>query len=79
MSMGKFTIFLWLCTATVTIDCRMIETERVLFKDAYDCTVYGYTHSAKLMRKFGREDVNKYNVYTKFLCIPEGAGPKTET
>ena len=79
MSMGKFTIFLWLCTATATIDCKMIKTERVLFKDVYDCTLYGYTHSAKLMRKFGREDVNKYNVYTKFLCLPENSGPKTET
>ena len=77
--MEKFIIFMWLCTATATIDCRMIETERVKFKDVYDCTLYGYTHSAKLMRKFGREDVNKYNVYTKFLCLPEGNGPKTET
>jgi len=77
--MEKFIIFMWLCTATATIDCKMIKTERVKFKDVYDCTLYGYTHSTKLMRKFGREDVNKYNVYTKFLCIPESAGPKTET
>ena len=77
--MEKFIIYMWLCTATATIDCKLIETERFKFKDVYDWTVYGYTHSTKLMRKFGREDVNKYNVYTKFLCIPEGAGPKTET
>ena len=70
---------MWLCTATATINCKQIKVERVYFKDVYDCTIYGYTHSAKLMRKFGREDVNKYNVYTKFLCIPEGAGPETET
>ena len=44
-----------------------------------DCTVYGYTHSTKLLREFGREEVNKLNLYTKFLCIPEGSGPKTET
>ena len=77
--MGKFVIFMWLCTATVTIDCRMIETERVLFKDVYDCTLYGYTHSARLMRDFGREDVNKMNLYTKFLCLPENSGPRTNT
>jgi hypothetical protein len=77
--MEKIIIFMWLCTATTTVDCKLIETGRVKFKDVYDCTLYGYTHSAKLMRKFGREDVNKYNVYTKFLCIPEGSGPKTET
>ena len=77
--MEKFIIYMWLCTATVSIDCKLIEPERKSFKDVYDCTLYGYTHSAKLMRKFGREDVNKYNVYTKFLCFPEGRGPKTET
>ena len=77
--MEKIIIFMWLCTATATIDCKLIETERVKFKDVYDCTLYGYTHSAKLMRKFGREDVNKYNVYTKFLCFPEGRGFETKT
>jgi hypothetical protein len=76
--MGKFIIFMWLCTATTTINCQQIKTERVYFKDQFDCTTYGYTHSAKLMRKFGRKEVNEYNVYTKFLCLPEGAGPKTE-
>jgi len=77
--MGKIIIFMWLCTATATINCKQIKVERVYFKDVYDCTIYGYTHSAKLMRKFGREDVNKYNVYTKFLCFPEGRGPETKT
>ena len=70
---------MWLCTATATINCKQIKVERMYFKDVYDCTIYGYTHSAKLMRKFGREDVNKYNVYTKFLCFPEGRGPETKT
>jgi hypothetical protein len=77
--MEKFIIFMWLCTATATINCKQIKVERMYFKDVYDCTIYGYTHSAKLMRKFGREDVNKYNVYTKFLCFPEGRGPETKT
>ena len=77
--MEKIIIFMWLCTATATINCKQIKVERMYFKDVYDCTIYGYTHSAKLMRKFGREDVNKYNVYTKFLCFPEGRGPETKT
>ncbi len=79
LSMEKFIIFVWLCTATTTIECQQIKVDRVKFSDVYDCTVYGYTHSAKLMRKFGREEVNKLNLYTKFLCIPEPQGPKTET
>ena len=76
--MEKILIFVWLCTATTTIDCKQIKTERIYFKDVYGCTVYGYSHSARLIREFGREKVNKFNLYTKFLCISEGQGPKTE-
>ena len=79
MSMGKFIIFMWLCSVTTTIDCRQIKVDRVKFEDTYDCTVYGYTHSTKLLREFGREEVNKLNLYTKFLCLPEGAGPGSNT
>ena len=77
--MEKFIIFVWLCSATTTINCQQIKVDRTKFNDTYDCTLYGYTHSAKLLREFGREEVNKFNLYTKFLCIPESAGPKTET
>ena len=77
--MGKFIIFMWLCSATTTIDCKQIQVDRMKFTDAYDCTVYGYTHSTKLLREFGRKEVNKLNLYTKFLCIPETVSPKIET
>ena len=79
MSMGKFIIFMWLCSVTTTIDCRQIKVDRVKFSDQYDCVVYGYTHSTKLLREFGREEVNKLNLYTKFLCLPKGAGPGSST
>jgi len=77
--MGKFIIFMWLCSVTTTIDCKQIQVDRMKFTDAYDCTVYGYTHSTKLLREFGRKEVNELNLYTKFLCIPETIQPKTET
>ena len=76
--MGKFLILMWLCSATTTIECKQLKVDRVKFNDVYDCTIYGYTHSTKLLREFGREEVNKLNLYTKFLCISEGQGPKTE-
>ena len=79
MSMGKFIIFMWLCSATTTIDCKQIKVDRIKFSDQYDCAVYGYTHSTRLMRNFGREKVNQFNLYTKFLCIPEAIQPKIET
>ena len=61
MSMGKFIIFMWLCAVTTTIDCRQIKVDRVKVSEQYDCVVYGYTHSTKLLREFGREEVNKLN------------------
>ena len=70
---------MWLCSATTTINCQQIKVDRVKFADTYGCTLYGYTHSAKLLREFGREEVNKLNLYTKFLCISENSEPKTET
>ena len=63
MSMGKFIIFVWLCSATTTVDCKQIKVDRVKFSDQYDCTVYGYTHSTKLIRGFGRKEINKF-IYT---------------
>ena len=79
MSMGKFIIFMWLCSVTTTIDCRQIKMDRVKFSDQYDCVVYGYTHSTKLLREFGRKEVNKLNLYTKFLCLPEDTGLGSNT
>ena len=77
--MEKFIILMWLCSAVNSLECRQIQTDRVKFTDEFDCTVYGYSHSTRLIREFGRKEVNKFNLYTKFLCIPESAGPKTET
>ena len=67
--MGKFIIFMWLCSVTTTIDCRQIKVDRVKFSDQYDCVVYGYTHSTKLLREFGREEVNEYKAFIRFACI----------
>ena len=77
--MGKFIIFMWLCSATTTVDCQQIKVDRVKFNDQYDCTLYGYSHSTKLLREFGRKEVNELNLYTKFLCLPEGTGPGSNT
>ena len=71
MSMGKFIIFMWLCSVTTTIDCRQIKVDRVKFGDQYDCVVYGYTHSTKLLREFGRKNINKHEIFIRFACVKE--------
>jgi hypothetical protein len=41
------------------------------FRTQYDCLMFGYEESIKKMKEIGREEVNKYNVYIRFTCIPE--------
>ena len=41
------------------------------FSTQYDCLTFGYEESLRKMEELGREEVNKYNVYIRFTCIPE--------
>jgi len=68
--MTKFAIFMYLCAAVPNLECKMIKTEFNSFNDEYECVHYGYKHSLELIEKFGREDVNKLSLYTKFVCTP---------
>jgi len=68
--MTKFAIFMYLCAAVPGMQCKLIETEFNSFDDEYECVHYGYKHSLELIEKFGREDVNKLSLYTKFVCTP---------
>tara|TARA_R100000995_G_scaffold76625_1_gene46323 strand:- start:132 stop:344 length:213 start_codon:yes stop_codon:yes gene_type:complete len=40
------------------------------FNTSYDCLKFGYEESLKKIKEIGREDINKYNMYVKFTCIP---------
>jgi len=78
--MEKFIILMWLCTATTTtpLKCQQIKTDRVKFTDQYSCTVYGYTHSLRVIRDLGKDKINQYNLFTKFLCASEKNSNKKE-
>ena len=41
------------------------------FRTKYDCLTFGYEESLRKMEEIGREEVNKYNIYIRFTCIPE--------
>ena len=69
--MEKFIILMWLCSVSTTINCESLKTDRVRFVDQYSCTVYGYSHSTKLIKEFGRDKINQHNLFTKFLCASE--------
>ena len=71
--MEKFIILMWLCSATTVtpLNCQQIKTDRIKFVDQYSCTVYGYTHSLRVIRGLGKEQINQHNLFTKFLCTPK--------
>ena len=77
--MEKFIMLMWLCTATTPINCQQIKTDRVQFTDQYSCTVYGYSHSLRIIRDLGKEKINQYNLFTKFLCTSKKNTKKKET
>ena len=41
------------------------------FKTQYDCLMFGYEESIRKMEEIGREEVNKYNVFIRFTCVPD--------
>ena len=71
---------MWLCATTTSnpLNCKQIKTDRVKFTDQYSCTVYGYSHSLKVIRDLGKDQINQYNLFTKFVCVPETYMKKKE-
>ena len=41
-----------------------------LFKDEYDCMLFGYQEAQNKITEMGRSDVNKYKMWIKFTCTP---------
>ena len=43
------------------------------FDTQYDCLMEGYKQSIVKMEQMGPTDVNKYNMFIKFYCIPDSS------
>ena len=41
------------------------------FDTTYDCMTFVYEESLAKMKEIGREEVNKHDIYIRFLCTPE--------
>ena len=41
------------------------------FRTQYDCMVFGYEESLNKIQEIGREEVNKHNIYIRFVCMPD--------
>ena len=73
MSMTKFVLILAMCSSIPGNQCVKIPTPKFVFNDAYDCTVYGYSHSEEIIVSLTREFVNEKQIFTKFMCQEQKA------
>jgi len=63
----KFILVIYLCSV-VANNCRPpIQLDKP-YNDIFDCHLDGYKKSVDILQEMGRDDVNKYEVYTKFIC-----------
>jgi len=63
----KIALAMIMCTALYQ-ECltphRMPET----YKSYYDCFLAGYEESQKKLKEIGKQEVNKYQTFVKFVC-----------
>ena len=70
LSSMKFVLALIICSQTQSV-CMPPYQWPTAFNNQYDCLMFGYEEALKKMEEIGPEEVNKYNVYFRFTCIPE--------
>ena len=68
--MKVFALVLYMCSG-VANTCLQPFVFQHQFDSAYDCMITGYDESKAKMIEIGPEDVNKYNIYIKFECLPQ--------
>ena len=68
--MKIFALVLYICSG-VANTCLQPFVFNDQFDSAYDCMITGYDESKAKIIEIGPEDVNKYNIYIKFECLPQ--------
>ena len=64
----KLVLFIFMC-AVVDGETRcMPPYETAILNNHYDCMVRGYNESIRQLEKIGVEEVNKNQIYFRFVC-----------
>jgi hypothetical protein len=61
----KIMLVIYICSGGSCMPPIQIQES---YKDMFDCHVEGYKKSVDLLKEMGRDEVNKYEIYTKFTC-----------
>tara|TARA_R110000796_G_C14198348_1_gene391498 strand:+ start:164 stop:376 length:213 start_codon:yes stop_codon:yes gene_type:complete len=63
----KLILIMYVCS-TVGNTCMPPLEITNNYTDIYSCNLDGYKKSVDMLEEIGREEVNKYDIYTKFIC-----------
>jgi hypothetical protein len=66
----KFILSLIICSQ-VAGTCLEPYQWPTTFDTQYDCMVFGYEESLIKIQDIGPDEVNKYNMYIRFICMPQ--------
>jgi len=63
----KFTLLILLCSY-VAGECMPPHKMPTTYNDMYECMEAGYKESLNKLQKIGKEEVNKHEIYIRFIC-----------
>ena len=66
----KYILSLVICSS-VSSTCMPPVTSNIMYENTYKCLIDGYKNSIKIMESIGEEEVNKHDLYAKFVCIEQ--------
>ena len=66
----KFALLMIMCSY-VAGECIDPVPMNTYYDDMYSCMNAGYQHSLDKSIDLGKEQVNEYKIYMKFICIQE--------
>ena len=49
------------------------------YDSIYDCLNAGYTESLNKSKEIGKEEINKHEIYIRFICSPENKSVEEDT
>ena len=79
----KYTLLMIICSLTAG-ECIPPHSMPDKYDSMYNCLNAGYAESLKKSTEIGKEEINKYKIYIRFVCKEEAiilpkAKPKIET
>ena len=79
----KFTLLMLICSY-VAGECMQPHPMPTKYSNMYTCMEAGYIESLKKLQEIGKTEVNKHQIYIRFVCQSEDiilpkAKPKIDT